>query len=176
MSNNLSRRSFMKGAAALAAVSALSGALSGCGSALGGVSVIGSRTGSFTIQEGLFSKTLTVSVRKVQNFEYYTNLLVELDVANGAGKAAVKMASAASEGSEGYVLVPTVQILDEVSSVKAGLVPDGLQCDEVAPGKTGEAEVLIDTGIKGWAKLELTLTLYNGSEAVGEPVVFTFRR
>ena len=173
MSNNLSRRSFMKGAAALAAVSALSGALSGCGSALGGVSVIGSRTGSFTIQEGLFSKTLTVSVRKVQNFEYYTNLLVELDVANGAGKAAVKMASAASEG---YVLVPTVQILDEVSSVNADLVPDGLQCEDVAPGKTEEAEVLIDTGIKGWAKLELTLTLYNGSEAVGDPVVFTFRK
>ena len=173
MSNNLSRRSFMKGAAALAAVSALSGALSGCGSALGGVSVIGSRTGSFTIQEGLFSKTLTVSVRKVQNFEYYTNLLVELDVANGAGKAAVKMASAASEG---YVLVPTVQILDEVSSVTAGLDSCGILRDEVAPGKTEEAEVLIDTGIKGWAKLELTLTLYNGSNPVGEPVVFTFRR
>lgn len=173
MSINVSRRSFMKGAAALAAVSAMSGVLAGCGSIMGGVSVSGSRTGSFTVQEGLFSKTITVSVSSVQNYEYYTNLLVKLDVANNTGKATVKMASASSTG---YVLVPSVKILDEVSSVNAGLVPSGLKCEDVAPGKTEKAEVLIDTGIKGWQTIELTLTLYNDSDPVGEPVVFTFRK
>lgn len=183
--NNLSRRSFLKGAAAVSLAAAASGILAGCSVSdipgmTGGVTVVGAKTGAFVIkaeEEGEGEdEVITVAITDAQNYEYFTNLLIKAKISNGMAEEELSVVE--TKTSSGYEIVPTVKLLGE-EEVEAEMAEENaVKCDAISAGKDGEAEFLINTGIKGWQAIELTLTLTNdGSEVEGaEPIVFTFRK
>lgn len=181
--SNLSRRSFLKGAAAVSLAAAASGVLAGCSVSdipglTGGVTVVGAKTGAFVIKaegEGE-DEVITVAVTDAQNYEYFTNLLVKAHITNGLAEEELSVVE--TKTSSGYEIEPSVKLLGE-EEVEAEMAEENaVKCDAIAAGKSGDAEFLINTGIKGWQAIELTLTLTHGGDEVegAEPIVFTFRK
>lgn len=180
MSMNISRRSFMKGAAAASLAVAASTMLTGCdmpsvGDLFGS---LGTKKGSFTIDGSTVSVTLS-GFRQ----DEYGNFVVTAKV-NNTSKQAVTLAS--EKKNSGYYIVPALSnpdtpaadydYFDDLSkiTVEGKNLPNG----ELAGSKTAEWRMVFQPGANAtlWEKLELTMTLYNNGNEDGEPVTFTYKK
>lgn len=178
---SISRRSFLKGAAAASLAVAASTVLAGCNvsGVTGGSNVVisGSKVGNFTIN----SKTATVTLNKAQYVDVYDELVLDLSISNPFDTPVVLSKTKSNAGKR--VIVPTVTYVGV--SGKSFTVDTSSKSTiynkEVATGKT-ETGVLVlkpEEDLE-WTAVKLTLTLVNGDDqkdvADVEPVTFTIKK
>lgn len=179
MSMNISRRSFMKGAAAASLAVAASTMLTGCDMPsfdFGGI--FGPRTKTITINNG---ETINIALTNYRVDSVCNDYLPEFKVVNNA-KSVVKFAHTKPQsGTNCYTLVPSFRysgLSGDDITLRTDTSKSTLLAKEIAETKNESGELCINmSGVKDWSGLELTWTAYagDGSE-VGKPVVFTFEK
>lgn len=186
MSSNISRRCFLKDAAALALACGASGVLAGCAAAptnelpaaseavtpSGEAYISGAKTGSITIQADC---RVDILVTNVQAIRYNNSLALELQVTNG-----IKTTDLAIRDSTGpedsYTLVATIRVNDEEADVLPGAGLKEVTEKFIHAGETGETAVVFSTQLKNWSTAEITLALYDKGAPLGAPVVFVVNK
>lgn len=174
MSMNISRRSFMKGAAASSLAVAASTMLTGCSMPnLGDIfgNLFGGQKGTFTIKG---DPKVDVALTGFK-LDEYKNVVVTAKFTSKTEGTEVNLAPKASTG---YTIVPALTNPDvpaaqyfyfsELSSIS---VTNGI----LKAGETAEWKMVFKPGANTalWNSLQLTMTMYNGSSPEGgEPVVF----
>lgn len=201
MSMNLSRRSFMKGAAALAAVSAMSGVLAGC-STQGGVSGVGA-TRTFGNSDSAISLASTdfdiVSVPGATN----VTVIPAFTVVNST-KLDLKITGTADDFTDGaYTLVVTATFDGKLPAAKPTDLPkyetnidatdDGVYTSDkvfgsltnltsgVSSSKTVDGVLCFTAPFKNWRRMDMDMVLYykKDSDTAAQKVgstTFTFKQ
>ncbi len=168
MSMNISRRSFMKGAAAASLAVAASTMLTGCDMPdLGGIfGNLGVKKGSFTIGD----KTVDITLKNCQYVSYYKQIIPTFEVKNNSDSAVTFVKK---EGSSGYEIVPVFTYEGEDLTLVTKVPGTG----SVAAGKTETLDLIGEASLNQWTGAKLTLTLYlNGNKVEGDPIVFNLTK
>lgn len=176
MSMNISRRSFMKGAAAASLAVAASTMLTGCDMPnfdFGGI--FGGRSETIKLDNG---ETINIVLTNYKVDNVCIEYLPEFKVVNNT-KSSVKVATSAA--NQGYTLVPTFEYVGTSGSghyINEAATKSTLLNKEIAAGKSETGSLCLNMSkISNWTEIELTLTAYDSSnQKVGEPVVFPFKK
>lgn len=177
MSMNISRRSFMKGAAAASLAVAASTMLTGCDMPsfdFGGI--FGNRTKTITVAEG---ETINIALTSYQVDSVCKEYVPEFKVVNNT-QAAVKFAKEKPSSGQSYYTV--VATLDYVGTTGGNqyinATKNSLLNAEIASGENKTDKLYLNMfGVDDWTGIKLTFTAYNYlNEIAGEPVVFTFEK
>lgn len=199
MSSKLSRRSFLKGAAALAAASAASGVLAGCSSTgVNGGAVSG--TGAVrTFTDG--ETTITITSMNVDVLSVAGDSLMKVvptfKVENKTKSAITFVGSANKIEDTGYTMVVAACFdgkLPEAEPVKATVKDPSLGLEitiigtdltdftqtAVSANDTAEGALVFDAPFKNWEQMVVTLTLCKkdadgGTVEIGT-AAYTFRQ
>lgn len=197
MSMNLSRRGFMKGAAALAAVSAMSGVLAGCGSVSGGS--VGGVGAACKFEDGEKYATLTSTdfdivsipgqdVVVLPAFTVVNSLGANLEIADSEDDIT-------TDGTYGMVIeavfdgkLPAAapEALPDYTTGSTGGSGTALFADstnlmgEISASKTSKGVLCFTAPFKNWNTMRMNVTFYKkvkdkAAQKVGA-ATFTFRQ
>lgn len=174
MSMNISRRSFMKGAAAASLAVAASTMLTGCDLPkfdFGGI--FGNRSKTITVADG---KTINIALTDYKIDSICNEYLPEFKVVNNTDYA-LYVDKAAHYGA--YTLIPTLKY-NGISGDPTSILWGKSTLDEKVIAKTenNTGNLVLDMSkVSNWNGIELTLTAVDGNgDKVGEPAVFTFEK
>ena len=196
MSMNLSRRGFMKGAAALAAVSAMSGVLAGCGSVSGGS--VGGVGAACKFEDGEKYATLTSTdfdivsipgqdVVVLPSFTVVNSLGADLtitgdeDVSLSDGEYALVI-EAIFDGklpaAEPATILPTYA--DKVAADSTNLLNSTNLVDKIDKSTTEKGVLCFTAPFKNWNTMRMNVTFYKkvkdkAAQKLGT-TTFTFRQ
>lgn len=174
MSMNISRRSFMKGAAAASLAVAASTMLTGCDMPnfdFGGI--FGGRSETIKLDNG---ETINIVLTNYKVDNVCIEYLPEFKVVNNT-KSSVKVATSAANQS--YTLVPTFEYVGTSGSGHyINTSKSTLLNKEIAKGENATGVLCLNMSkISSYTGIELTLTAYDGNgNKVGEPAVFPFEK
>lgn len=181
MSMNISRRSFMKGAAAASLAVAASTMLTGCDmpkwdDMFGGI--FGNRSKTININK---SESINIALTDYRVDSVCVEYLPEFKVVNNAGSPVKVADTVPSAGSNNayYTLVPTFEYIGTsgnghyINTSKSTLLNK-----EIAKGENATGVLCLNMSkISSYTGIELTLTAYDGNgNKVGEPAVFPFEK
>lgn len=173
MSMNISRRSFMKGAAAASLAVAASTMLTGCDMPdLGGI-FGGTRTKTIKLKDGT---TVNIALTGYSYDSWFYQARTEFKVVNNLD-GELKVTDDEPTGSmSGYSLYVKYDSYGENNVVtgfdneNSGLIDETIAAD----GDVTE-KLTLNLKSKGeWSKIKLIFTLYNGTDKVSDPVEFSF--
>lgn len=173
MSMNISRRSFMKGAAAASLAVAASTMLTGCDMPsfdFGGI--FGGRSETIKLPGG---ETINIVLTGYGYDSWCSQARPEFKVVNNAGDT-LQVAKTAQ--SSGYTLVPNVEYVGTTGGrASIDWTKSTLDDESIANTESYTGELILSMAdAKNWTGIELTFTAYNRSGKVGEPVVFSFKK
>lgn len=166
MSMNISRRSFMKGAAASSLAVAASTMLTGCslpnlGDIFGG---LGAKKGSFKVGE----KAVNIMLENCQYISYYNQIIPTFKVENGFSSP-VKFVAKAQAGSD-WQIVPTFTYAGEEQPLTTKVPSE----NTVQGGETKSIDLIGQATLNQWTGAKLTLTLYRGDVAYADAAPIDF--
>lgn len=171
MSMNISRRSFMKGAAAASLAVAASTMLTGCDMPdLGGI-FGGTRTKTIKLKDG---KTVNIALTGYSYDGWFYQARTEFKVVNNLGNNLKVIDTTA--GNSGYGLLVEYDSYGD-NNVVTGFDNEnsGLIGETIADGKDLTEKLTLNLKSKGeWSKIKLIFTVYNGADKVSDPVEFSF--
>lgn len=171
MSMNISRRSFMKGAAAASLAVAASTMLTGCDMPdLGGI-FGGTRTKTIKLKDG---KTVNIALTGYSYDSWFYQARTEFKIVNNLS-GDLKISDSTS-GITGYTLVVGYDSYGD-NNVVTGFDNEnsGLIDKTIAGGEDLTEKLTLNLKSKGeWSKIKLIFTLYNGTDKVSDPVEFSF--
>ena len=173
MSMNISRRSFMKGAAAASLAVAASTMLTGCDMPdLGGI-FGGTRTKTIKLKDG---QTVNIALTGYSYDSWFYQARTEFKIVNNLS-GDLKISDSTS-GITGYTLVVGYDSYGDNGVVtgfdknadKSGLIGKTIAADGDVTDK-----LTLNLKSKGeWSKVKLIFTVYDGTTAVSDPVEFSF--
>ena len=173
MSMNISRRSFMKGAAAASLAVAASTMLAGCDMPdLGGI-FGGTRTKTIKLKDG---QTVNIALTGYSYDSWFYQARTEFKIVNNLS-GDLKISDSTS-GITGYTLVVGYDSYGDNGVVtgfdknadKSGLIGKTIAADGDVTDK-----LTLNLKSKGeWSKVKLIFTVYDGTTAVSDPVEFSF--
>lgn len=173
MPNNISRRAFLKGSAALSLATASATLLTGCSlDDLGNLIGFSPKTKSFTIDD--FSLRFTLKGRKFSRSSNEITLTfdVENQFFNTVNISPISLLSGSIGLDDEYYVVPALTSEDKPLSFK--YPTNGFP--SIPSGQTQTCELIgaFDSTPSFWTHVQLTLILYNKGKAVDGvvPVVF----
>lgn len=167
MSSNLSRRSFLKGAAALAVVSAASGVLAGCSATGVGGTVSGTgATRSFTDGENVI--TITNTDFDLATFPGSTDFwtMPTFKVKNDSKNIVAFVGDSGKINSSGYYTIVATACFDgKLPEAKPETIASltgskDFSKDTVSANSTVEGVLGYKAPFKNWNNMKLTMTLY----------------
>ncbi len=171
MSMNISRRSFMKGAAAASLAVAASTMLTGCDMPdLGGI-FGGTRTKTIKLKDG---KTVNIALTGYSYDSWFYQARTEFKIVNNLS-GDLKISDSTS-GITGYTLVVGYDSYGD-NNVVTGFDNEnsGLIDKTIVDGEDLTEKLTLNLKSKGeWSKIKLIFTLYNGTDKVSDPVEFSF--
>ena len=171
MSMNISRRSFMKGAAAASLAVAASTMLTGCDMPdLGGI-FGGTRTKTIKLKGG---QTVNIALTGYSYDGWFYQARTEFKVVNNLGSD-LKVIDT-TVGNIGYGLLVEYDFYGD-NNVVTGFDNEnsGLIDKTIAGGEDLTEKLTLNLKSKGeWSKIKLIFTLYNGTDKVSDPVEFSF--
>ena len=173
MSMNISRRSFMKGAAAASLAVAASTMLTGCDMPdLGGI-FGGTRTKTIKLKDG---KTVNIALTGYSYDGWFYQARTEFKVVNNLD-GELKVTDDEPTGiMSGYSLYVKYDSYGD-NNVVTGFDNEnsGLIDKTIAGGEDLTEKLTLNLKSKGeWSKIKLIFTLYNGTDKVSDPVEFSF--
>ena len=173
MSMNISRRSFMKGAAAASLAVAASTMLTGCDMPdLGGI-FGGTRTKTIKLENG---KTVNIALTGYSYDSWFYQARTEFKVVNNLD-GELKVTDDEPPGiMSGYFLYVKYDSYAD-NNVVTGFDNEnsGLIDKTIAGGEDLTEKLTLNLKSKGeWSKIKLIFTLYNGTDKVSDPVEFSF--
>lgn len=173
MSMNISRRSFMKGAAAASLAVAASTMLTGCDMPdLGGI-FGGTRTKTIKLKDG---QTVNIALTGYSYDSWFYQARTEFKIVNNLS-GDLKISDSTS-GITGYTLVVGYDSYGDNGVVtgfdknadKSGLIGKTINADGDVTDK-----LTLNLKSKGeWSKVKLIFTVYDATGAVSDPVEFSF--
>lgn len=171
MSMNISRRSFMKGAAAASLAVAASTMLTGCDMPdLGGI-FGGTRTKTIKLKDG---KTVNIALTGYSYDSWFYQARTEFKIVNNLS-GDLKISDSTS-GITGYTLVVGYDsygdngVVTGFETSKSGLIGKTIAADGDLTDK-----LTLNLKAKGeWSKVKLIFTVYDATGAVSDPVEFSF--
>lgn len=177
MSMNISRRSFMKGAAAASLAVAASTMLTGCDMPsfdFGGI--FGPRTKTITVADG---ETISIALTGYKVDSVCNEYLPEFKVVNNA-KSTVKFAKdKPGSNTNCYTLVPTFKysgLSGDTITLNQTAGKSTLMSETIAMGENATGDLCLKMGaVKDWTGIQIIWTAYagDGTTQAGEPVDFT---
>ena len=175
MSNNISRRAFLKGSAALSLATASATLLTGCSlDDLSDFLGLGPRKKAFTIGDFSLRFTLTGWKFSRSSNEIVLTFDVENQFFNTVSISPISPLDGSISPDDEYYVVPALTSGDKPLSFK--YPTNGFPSVPSGQTQTCELVGVFDSTPGLWAHVQLTLTLYNKGEAVNsvEPIVFDF--
>lgn len=171
MSMNLSRRSFMKGAAAASLAVAASTMLTGCDMPdLGGI-FGGTRTKTIKLKDG---QTVNIALTGYSYDGWFYQARTEFKVVNNLDSQ-LTVTDKTPSGS-GYALLVGYDSYGD-NGVVTGFDKDNsaLIGQNIEAAKDVTDKLTLNLKAKGeWSKVKLIFTVYDGTTAVSDPVEFSF--
>ena len=171
MSMNISRRSFMKGAAAASLAVAASTMLTGCDMPdLGGI-FGGTRTKTIKLKNG---KTVNIALTGYSYDSWFYQARTEFKIVNNLSDD-LKI-SDSTLGITGYTLVVGYDYYGD-NGVVTGFDKDNsaLIGQNIEATKDVTDKLTLNLKAKGeWSKVKLIFTVYKGNTAASDPVEFSF--
>ena len=165
MSMNISRRSFMKGAAAASLAVAASTMLTGCDMPdLGGI-FGGTRTKTIKLKNG---KTVNIALTGYSYDSWFYQARTEFKVVNNLDNE-LTVTDTKPSGS-GYSLYVKYDAFGNQNVVTSALIGQEIEATEDVTDK-----LTLDLNPKGkWSEVKLIFTVYEGNAAASDPVEFSF--
>ena len=175
MSMNISRRSFMKGAAAASLAVAASTMLTGCDMPdLGGI-FGGTRTKTIKLKNG---KTVNIALTGYSYDGWFYQARTEFKVVNnldGELKVTDDEPTGIMSGYSLYVKYDSYGDNNVVTGFDKNADKSGLIGQTIAADGDVTDKLTLNLKSKGeWSKVKLIFTVYNGTDKVSDPVEFSF--